>query len=210
MSQLHTLVITFFVGAIIMFLVSNALDNRKLSERFNVWFRKGRIVKVNFVTSSGRNRERFIVPDSRGLMHIDGGTYPFVKDVSIINSSLRVPEVWVLENQPHPISPTIVRSRVINEIASDGTLSSTESDIPYYYLQFADAQPEKLKEKTAKELGEMLKSKIVDDIIRAGSKDLQRMSYILYATLAVLGLQVISSVAIWSKLSEMMGVLLGL
>lgn len=179
------------------------IKNRKrLTDKWNLTFNKARTVKVNFLTSSGRNIERFVKPDSRAIMHINGGSYTYHKDFSSLNAEHRIPEVWVMENQPHPVGGDIVRlvsKTKVKEPQTDGSVKEVDAEVPTILLSFTHSTAQKLMGKTALEIEEMLNSKIINDIVNASSKQMQKLEMMFYIMLGVGGLCVIGFLTIYNQ-----------
>lgn len=190
-----------FVGVLILI-----MNLGKLSDKLNLWFRKSRCVKVNFLTLSGRNIEKFVVPDSRGLMHINKGTYVFNKDYSVTNARYSIPEVSVYESQVAPPSPDIVEMSVETEVHvpnGDGTDSIQLKKVPVHVVSFRRMSPQKLNGKTAQEVEGLLNAKIVDDIVNASSKQMQKLEMMFYLVLGLYALGLLTAFILYGNINDL-------
>ncbi len=165
------------------------LKNRnRLSDWWNITFNKARTVKVNLLTASGRNIERFIKPDNRGILHINGSAYVFDRDFSVLNSLYRIPESWYIEGQISPVGPDFVEHKVKTRVKvarDDGTTVEEERELPSYTVSFSKVTAKRIGDKTGHEIEELLKSKIVEDIVRASSKEMAKLELMFYILLGV-------------------------
>lgn len=158
-------------------------------DTYNLLFRKARCVKVNFHTASGRNIERFIVPDSRGFMRINGGVYKFHKEFAEINQRYRIPEVDVLESQitPPQASLGVDESDTEVDVAQpDGTVIKMKRKVPTYYRSFRREIPQKTNDLWAHEVAAFADSHIVMDITTATAQVLRQLQWTFYLSIATL------------------------
>lgn len=185
---------------------------KRLKDVRNLWFRKARTVKVNFVTLSGRVIERFIVPDSRGIMRIEGGAYYYHKDVAQINAKHRIPEITILENQIHPPTADVARVRapILDAQVGAGDVSSVTDDVPTWVLSWRRLKPKELEGMVAQELASALNTKIINDIVNSSSPQMRKMELAFYVSLGILGVTVLGMLFLYAKLNDMQSLMEGL
>lgn len=166
----------------------------RLKDRFNLIWRKNRVVKVNFQTASGRNIERYIVPDKRGLLHISGGVYAYVHELATTNARFRIPEITIIESQIHPPTGDLTKLETEAEVSvpqTDGSVKKEKKMIPTYLLSFANKSPEKLNGHVAQEMKLALDSHIVEDVLTASDKTLRKIELMFILSCITLGAVVI-------------------
>jgi len=187
-------------------------NRKKLSSKWTLFWHKSRAVKVNLLTRSGRNIEKIVEPDARGIMHIDGGAYPYLKETATINADLRIPEVWVSESQPYPAIPEIVKTTVrgmVKKPKEGGGFEDVEEDIPGHLVSFHNIRSLKLAGKTAQEIEQMLGSKIVDDIVNATSRQMQRLEIMFWIIIGIGAVCVIGFITTHNDISKLANLLDG-
>lgn len=182
------------------------IKNRKdMKSKWNLLWHKNKTIKVNLITRSGRNREVYTVPDARGIMHIEKGSYVYHKETSVWNVKQALPEVTVLESQVSPPIPQLLVSYVeteLPEINGEGQVSVTKEKVPKYLLSYARMKAEKLLGKTAQEIESMLASKIVQDALRATSATMARVELIFIIVCVIAGLELLSGFLMYQKLNQ--------
>lgn len=201
-ALLQLMFLPLFLLAVVWF----ARNRKKLPSKWVLFWSRSRAIKVNFLTRSGRNIERIIKPDARGMMHIEGGSYPFLKEASTINAELRIPEVWVSESQPYPAIPDLVEVKVktlVKKPKEGGGFQEVESEIPGHLVSFHNIRSLKLAGKTAQEIEQMLGSKIVNDIVNATSKQMQRLELMFYITIGIAFLCLVGFFVIHQDVSKL-------
>lgn len=179
---------------------------------FNLRFRRARSVKVNFRTASNRVIEHVIVPDERGFMAIDGGYYKFDKDFATTNSKLGIPEIDILEAQIVPSDVDIVevkdgRKVIIKVKGEDGKLMEKEKLLPLYIAQHQRLMSKKLEGLMAKEVHDVMNSKIVRDITTATSQTMSRLDLMFYMVIAILGITLLGFIVIYNQISALRAVM---
>lgn len=183
------------------------LNNRKkLPSKWNLFWHRAKAVKVNFITRSGRNIEKIVVPDARGMMKIDGGSYPYLKEASVINADLRIPEITLSQSQPYPAIPEFIEVKLRTKVRKPkegGGFIEEDGDIPGHLVSFHNVKSLKLAGKVAEEYQQMLGSKIVDDIVKATSKRMEQLELMFYIVIAILIVDLIGHIKNGHDISQL-------
>lgn len=197
----------------VMFLIPTLLciiwlaKNRKHAvDKFNLTFKKARTVKVNLHTRSGRVIERYVIPDARGLMQIEKGTYVFNKDLAQINAKYRIPEITVIESQPHGPIPDMVEDGVEIEVvtpSANGMMITSKKMVPTWIASYRSHTPQKLAGKTAQEIQDALNSKIVHDIVNATAEQMKKIELIFYIVIGILVVVILGMFTIHNDVSQL-------
>lgn len=179
---------------------------------WNLRFRRARSVKVNFRTASNRVIEHVVVPDERGFMAIDGGYYKFDKEFATTNSKLSIPEIDILEAQIVPSDAGIVevkdgRKITIKVKGIDGKLMEEERLLPLYVVQHQRLMSRKLEGLMAKEVHDVMNSKIVRDITTATSQTMSRLDLMFFMIIGILGVCLLGFIVIFNQISALRAVL---
>lgn len=176
---LTLMAIVFAIPWIIMGAVYIKIHKGYLKDRFNLRFRRSSVIKVNFQTRTGRNIERYIVPDKHSLLHINGGTYAYIEELSTINTRYRIPEITLLQSQIHPPIGDVIEVQgqevEISVPQPDGTLKKEKRKVPNYVISYASKKPETLNGHIAEEIQGVLDSHIVSDILTASNAYLRKI-----------------------------------
>lgn len=196
----------FTLPFVLMLIGWFVVNSQFLGDRFNLLLRKGRTVKVNFHTTSGRNVERYIIPDKRGNMHISGGFYAFVKELSVTNAKHRIPEIHCLEGQIQPLSPEIYQLEGVEAdvkvLQPDGSSVPSRIRVPQYVASFVGLAPARLNGLVAQEVEAALNSHIIEDIVLATDKKLQQAAVTFILCIVILAVAVLSAIVIYNKLDD--------
>lgn len=180
-------------------------NRNRLSDWWNITFNKARTVKINLLTSSGRNIERFIKPDNKGILHINGAAYVFDRDFSVLNSLYRIPESWYIEGQISPVAPDFIEHKVKTQVKvakDNGTTVTEERELPSYTVSFSKATAQRIAGKTGYEIEELLKSKIVEDIVNASAKQMAKLEMMFYILLGVAAICLLGFMWLNGKLGD--------
>lgn len=189
-----------------LFILYNMTPGKTPKDKFNLWFRKPRTIKVNLITRSGRNIEHFVVPDENGIFAIKDAAYLFDRDSSIHNARWRVPECTVYESQTHspstPVKEVLVPAIVEIE-GDDGTIVQEEKLVPRHVLSFRAVDPKTTEGMTAQQINRVVNAKIVRDIISASSTSLQKIDKMYLLLLVILGIIIVGGFMIGSAISDL-------
>lgn len=199
-----TILISFSLPFVILGVRYTIKHKGLLKDRFNLTFRRNRVVKVNFITKSNRNIERYVVPDKRGFLHLYGGTYAFVEELARINTFYRIPEITLLQSQIQPPigEVTAIEKEVEVEILQpDGTKKLEKMKVPTFLLTFFNIKPESLNGHIAEEIELALNSHIVSDILTASDRTLKRIELMFILTCISLGAIVLLGLVLISMLN---------
>lgn len=186
-------------------LIWAAKQKGRWMDTINLQFRKSRCVKVNFHTASGRNIERFIIPDGQGFMRINGGVYKFEKEFAEINQRHRIPEVDVLESQITPPSPDVgssVTEVEVEQLQSDGTVVKVKKEVPTFFLTYKRQIPKRTNELWAQEVARFADSNIVADITTATARVMKILEWTFYITLLLLAVTVLGFFVVYSQVGD--------
>lgn len=195
MTYYTDLVMAALAFPTLMFIIWAIKQNGRWSDTFNLLFRRSRCVKVNFHLASGRNVERYIIPDSQGWMRIGDGVYRYHKEFAEINQRYRIPEVSVLESQIAPASPALGMSKIDMQVANeDGIVTEKEVLAPTYFLTYRNQAPKRLNELWAQEVARFADSNIVADITTATAQIMKRIEWTFYIAIGIFALVAISMV----------------
>lgn len=195
--------IEYFLSGILvgcLWLISYVYQVRgRVIDHFNLTFRRSRVIKVNLHTRSGPNIERFVVPDDRGFYEVAGGIYQFLKEVSIQNARYKIPEVTQAQGQISPSIPAIVE---VTTIQNDKLTKETK-EVPSWLLFWGSQTPAKINGKTAEEMRNFARSKIVNDAMTATSQTIATINsqkIFLIAICAGVAILILAQVLIYGKL----------
>lgn len=196
-------------GVIAWFIV----NHKRLPDKFNLMFRRARVVKVNFLTAAGKNFVLFRVPDRRGNFNIRGGFYVYPREQNVYDAYLRVPEVSFLEGQIHAVTPEILENFAeipVKVEKDDGSIVTEIKKVPFYVASYRGLSPEKLKEWTSQEVMSALNSHIIEDIINASAKQLQRLELMFYLMIALVIIALVGFAITWNNVSDVKELLGGI
>jgi hypothetical protein len=200
--------ILVMVGILVtgVFVVWLFAKRKLIKDKFNLLFRKKRVVKVNFLTTSGRNEERFLVPDTQGMIHVDGQTSVYNRDLAIINARYRIPEITLIQNQIMPVMADIaVLDKEVEVLVpnADGTETMVKRKIPDYVLTYKKISAKKLEGMTAQEVRNALDSKIIKDIVTATNPQMQKLEIMFWIVIAIAVIEIIGFYFLNSKINDL-------
>lgn len=221
MTELSTtaILMLILIGPAMFGLIFLWNNKKRLTDVWNLRFRRARTVRADMHTQAGRVDTRYVVPDERGLFRYRKGVYHFPSEGYEIDTKYGVPKADFVEVQIQSETGELIatKHRISLQVEQpDGTLKEVESDIPQILVTHARLRPKLLKlarrdqdgkvvvtdepPVTSVEVADALDSKIVHDITNASLAELQ-MTRIFIVLIIVLVLLVVGLYAIYSKLN---------
>jgi len=206
LDPLVTLGLLSLLPAGLLLVVWSVKNRKRIPDLLRLRFKRKVVVKVNFLTRTGRNDERFIVPNHEGVMSINGGKYLFAREFAIINARWRIPEVTVLENQIHPPNNGIGRTALVEtevEVPNkDGTVTLKKVEVPSYVLSYRNQASQKLNGLWAHQMGEFADSGIVHDITVSTARVLKLLEWTFYLAIGSVVLTLLVGLILYNKMSD--------
>lgn len=167
-----------------------AIKNRKtLKDKFNLIFRRKKVVKINFRTATGFIIERYIIPNERGIANIDKGSYFINRDLCDFNAKYRIPEITFIETQPSVAVPELMVQEIETDVlipTSDGSVVTQKKKVPNYVLSTRRLTPKQVEKLTAQEIRTALDSKIIRDIVNATNPQMQKLDIMFWCVVATI------------------------
>lgn len=217
-GELLIVMLAPIAGVAAIILIKNA---RRITDMWNLRFRRARTVRADMHTQSGRVVTRFVVPDDRGLFRHRDGAYHFPPEGYEIDARYSIPkadfievqipaEAGRLEMSEHEVEVTVMK---------DGASTTETKKVPQFLISHSRIRPRLLPlarrdEKTGKvkmtdeppvtslEIADALDSKIVQEVTSASIADLQ-MNRVFILQLILVGVLVLGLIAIYAKLNSM-------
>lgn len=161
-----------------------AIKNRNtLKDKFNLIFRRKKVVKINFRTATGFIVERYIIPNERGIANIENGSYFINRDLCDFNARYRIPEITFIETQPSVAVSDLLMQTVktkVKKITAAGEIVEVDEEVPNYVLSTRRLTPKRVSDLTAQEIRSALDSKIIQDIVTATNPQMQKIELMFY------------------------------
>ena len=207
-----TLIVTLLTGPLVTLVFWLIFNRNRLKDKWNLRFKRSRVVKVNVKTVSNRLIEKFLVPDSRGFIHFNGGVYRYDQAFASYSARYHIPEITICEGQIEPASPAlgVLESEIEMEVLeADGkTVTVKKQKVPTYFLSMVRSHPKKLKidgakgDITAQEVKNLLESYIVERITLANSEMVKRQQLIFIMLIGVCIAVPLVGIILYSKVSH--------
>lgn len=216
------LVVLILLGpaiCLMIFLFKN-LRNPGLKDIWNLYWRRGRCVRADMKTGSGRIITRYVVPDARNIFKHNKGAYTFPKQDFEIDAKYRIPVACFIENQiEYAPADLVMTKRKVDAwvIAEDGTKEKKEIELQSFLLTHAGIKPKLLPiarrnrngdiqlsdqpPLTSVEMMEALDSKIARETIGAKLSGLMEKPILILAVV-ILILVVLMGVATYNHVSQ--------
>lgn len=184
----------------LLWLIKNRKNAQDIICRY---FRRGKCVKIRFRTVANNVLYKYRVPDSHGMVMIDGGLYHYQKECAVYDSNARMFEITFIENQMEPVTGEVLVSEkeVKVKVKENGRKVEKSLKVPTGIIDYTELRPrmvtlpnvynengdliEQEQSYTAQAVKEFSDDHVASDIVKSSSKSLEDIKTILMITIGL-------------------------